>query len=171
MLDFTVPTSWLLLVVYWYISCCCCSVAKLCPAFCDPGSAAGQASLSFTISQSLLKLMFTESMIPSNHLVLCHSLLLLPSIFPSIRIFSNESTLHIGWPKYWRFNFSTSASNDCSELISFRTDWFDLAVQELNSAVLHCRQSFYCPSYQGSPLVWGKSPMYFFPSVDHLLFQ
>ena len=86
-----------------------------------------QASLSFTIFQSLLKLMSTESVMPSNHLILCRPLLLLPSIFPSIRVFSNESALSIRWPKYW--SFSISPSNKYSGLISFRTDWFDLAVQ------------------------------------------
>ena len=91
---------------------------------------AHQASLSFTISQRLLKFMFTESVMPSNHLILCHPLLLLPSIFPSIRVFSNESVLHIRRPKYWSSSFSTSPSNDYSGLISFRMDWLDLlAVQ------------------------------------------
>ena len=88
-----------------------------------------QASLSIINSQSLLKLMSIESVMPSNHLVLCHSLLLPPSIFPSIRIFSNESALHIRWPKYWSFIFnisSTSISNEYSGLISFRMDWLDL---------------------------------------------
>ena len=75
---------------------------------------------------SLLKLMSTESVMPSNHLILCHPLLILPSIFPSIRVFSNESVLCIMWPKYWSFSFSTSPSNKCSVLISFRIDWFDL---------------------------------------------
>ena len=83
-----------------------------------------QACLSFTISQRLLKLLSLESMMPSNHLILCHSLLLLPSIFPSIRVFFNESALHIRWPKYWRF--SISPSNEYSGLISFQIDWFDL---------------------------------------------
>ena len=88
-----------------------------------------QASLSFTITQSLLKLMSIESVMPSNHLILCCPLLLLPSIFPSIRVFSNESALHIR-PKYWSFSFSISPLNEYSELISFRIDWFDLfAVQ------------------------------------------
>ena len=95
-----------------------------------PWTAAHQASLSFTISWSLLKLMSIRSVMPSNHLFLCHSLLLLPSIFPSIRVFINESALHIRWPKYWSFNFSISPSNEYSGLISFRIDWFDLlAVQ------------------------------------------
>ena len=87
---------------------------------------ARQASLSFTISRSLLKLTSIESVMPSNHLILCHFLLLLPSIFPRTRIFSNESALHIRWPKYWNFSFSISPSNEYSGLISFRIDWFDL---------------------------------------------
>ena len=89
-----------------------------------------QASLSFTIYQSLLKLMSIESVMPSNHLILCCPLLLLPSIFPSIRVFSNESVLRIRRPKYWSFSFSISLSNDYAGLISIRIDWFDLlAVQ------------------------------------------
>jgi len=90
--------------------------------------AACQASLSFTNSQSLLKLMSIESVMSSNHLVPCCPLLLLPSIFPNIRVFSNESALHIRWPKYWSFSFSISPSNEYSGLISFRIDWFDLLV-------------------------------------------
>ena len=95
-------------------------------------TAAHQASLIFTISQSLLKLKFMsiESVMPSNHLILCCRLLLLPSIFLNIRVFSDELALHIRWPKYWSFSFSISPSNGYSELISFRIDWFDLlAVQ------------------------------------------
>ena len=91
-----------------------------------PWTAARQASLSFTISPSLLKLMSIESVMPSYHLILCHPLFLLHSIFPSIRVFSNELALHIRWPKYWSFSFSMNASNDYSELISFRIDLFDL---------------------------------------------
>ena len=89
-------------------------------------TAARQASLSFTISLSLLKFMSTETVMPSNHLILCHPLLLLPSIIPSIRVFANESALHIRWPKYWSFSFSISPSNGYSRLILFRSDWFDL---------------------------------------------
>ena len=89
-----------------------------------PWTAARQASLSFTIFWSLLKHISIESMMPSHHLILCRPLLLMPSIFPSIRVFSNESVLHIRWPKYW--SFSNSASNEYSGLISFRIDWFDL---------------------------------------------
>ena len=97
------------------------------------------ASLSFTSSWSLLKLMSIASVMPSNNLILCHPLLLLPSIFPSIRVFSNELTLCIRWPKYWNFNFSIRPSNEYSRLISFRTDWFDLlAVQgTLKSLLRH----------------------------------
>ena len=91
-----------------------------------PWTAARQASLFFTISWSLLKLMSIESGMPSNDLLLCCPLLLLPSIFPSIRIFSNEMALRIRWPKYWSFSFSINPFNECSGLISFRTDWFDL---------------------------------------------
>ena len=87
---------------------------------------ASQASLSITNSQSWLKLMSTESVIPSNHLILCHPLLLLPSIFPSIRVFSSESLIHIRWPKYQSSSFSISPSNEYSGLISFRMDWVDL---------------------------------------------
>ena len=94
--------------------------------FVTPWTEANQASLSISNSQSLLKLMSVESVMPSNHLILCHPLLLLPSIFPSIRVFSNESVLHIRWPKYWSFSFSISRSNDYSGLISFRMDWLDL---------------------------------------------
>ena len=98
--------------------------------FATPWTAARQASLSITNSWSLLRLMSIESVMPSNHLILCHPLLLLPSIFPSIRIFSNESALRIRWSKYWSFSFNISPSNEYSELISFRIDWFDLlAVQ------------------------------------------
>ena len=94
--------------------------------FVTPWTPERQASLSITNSQSLLKLMPIESVMPSNHLILCHPLLLPPSVFPSITVSSNESVLHIRWPKYWRFSFSISPSNEYSGLISFRIDWFDL---------------------------------------------
>ena len=107
--------------------------------FVTPWAAAHQVSLSFTISQSLLKLMFIELVMPSNHLNLCHPLLLLPSIFSSIRVFSNVSALQIKWPKYWSFSFSISPSKEYSGFISFRMDWFDLlAVQgTLKSLLQH----------------------------------
>ena len=95
-----------------------------------PWTPARQASLSITNSQSSLKLTSIESVMPSSHLILCHPLLLLPSIFPSIRVFSNDSTVHMRWPKYWSFRFNISPSNEYSGLISFRIDWLDLlAVQ------------------------------------------
>ena len=98
--------------------------------FVTPWTAACQASMSFTISQSLFKVTSIELVMLCNHLVLCHLLLLLPSIFPSIRVFSNESALRIRWPKCWSFSFSIRPSNEYSGLISFRIDWFDLlAVQ------------------------------------------
>ena len=104
-----------------------------------PRTTAHQASLSITNSWSLLKLMSIELVMPSNHLILCRPLLLPPSIFPRIRVFSNESVLHIRWPKYWRFSFSISPSRDYSVLISFRMDWLDLlAVQgTLKSLLQH----------------------------------
>ena len=103
-----------------------------------PWTAASQASVSINTSRSLLKLTSLELVMPFNHLILCRPLLLLPSIFPSIRVFSKESVLHIKWPKYWNFSFSNSPSNEYSELISFRIDWFDLAVQgTLKSLLQH----------------------------------
>ena len=118
----------------------CCSWTQACSSssvqslnwvwlFVTPWTAACQASPSITNSQSSLKLMSIESVMPSNHLILCRPLLLLPSIFPSIRIFSNESVLLIRWPKYWSFSFNISPSNEYSELISFRMDWLDLVTE------------------------------------------
>ena len=110
--------------------------------FATPWTAAHQASLSNINSWSLLKLMCIESVMPSNHLIFCRPLLLLPSIFPSIRLFSKESVLCIRWPKYWSFSFSTSPSNEYSGLISFRVDWFDLlAVQEILKTFLQHHSS------------------------------
>ena len=116
-----------------------CSVTQSCQLFVTPWTAARQASLSITNSQNLLKLMSVESVMPSNHLILCRPLLLLPSIFPSIRVFSNESVLHIRWPKHWSFRLSITPSNEYSGLISFRMDWVDLlAVQgTLKSLLQH----------------------------------
>ena len=120
--------------------------------FATPWTAAHQASLSITSSQSLLRLMFIESVMPSNHLILCHPLLLLPSIFPSIGVFSNESVLHIRWPKYWSFSFSISSSNEYSGLISFRMDWLDLLVVQgtLKSLLQHHSSKasiLWCPAF------------------------
>ena len=135
----------------WIYSCCCCPVTELCLTVCGPMDCQRtlQASLSFTVSRGLLKLM---SVMLSNHLILCYPLLLLPSIFSSIRVFSNESALCIRWPKYWSFSFSTSPSNEYSDLISFRIDWFDLpAVQgTLKSLLQHhsWKASFlWCPTF------------------------
>ena len=106
------------------------SVAQSCPTLCDPMIAARQASLSITNSWSLPKLMSIQLVMPSSHLILCCPLLLLPPIPPSIRVFSNESTLRVRWPKYWSFSFSISPSKEIPGLISFKMDWLDLlAVQ------------------------------------------
>ena len=116
------------------------SVAQSCPTLWNPmDCTARQASPSITDSQSLLKFMSIESMMPSNHLILCRPLLLLPSIFPSIRLFSNESALRIRWPEHWSFSFNISPSNEHPGLISFRMDWLDLfAVQgTLKSLLQH----------------------------------
>ena len=102
------------------------SVAQSCLTLCEPWTVAHQASLSITNSWSLLKLMSIKSVMSSNHLILCCPLIFLPSIFPSIRVFSNELALHIRWPKYWSFSFSISPSKEYSGLISFRIDWLDL---------------------------------------------
>ena len=117
-----------MLAVYFSIS----SVQSLnrVQLFMTPWTAVHQASLSITNSQRLLKHMSIEPLMPSNHLILCHPLLLPPSIFPGLRVFSNESVLRIRWPKYWSFSFSISPPNEYSGLISFRMDWLDLpAVQ------------------------------------------
>ena len=126
---------------FWYLYCCVVVVQSLSFVWLlmTPWTAAYQASLFFTISQSLLKLMSFELVMPSNHLILCCPLLLLPSIFPNIRIFSDELVLHIRWPKYWSFRISPS--NDYSGLISFRTDWFDLAVQGTLKSILQHHSS------------------------------
>ena len=121
-----------------------------------PWTAARQAFMSFTISRSLLKLMSIESMTPSNHLILCHPLLLLPSIFPSIRVFSNELVLRIRWPKYWSFSVSISPSSKYSGLISFRIDWFDLAVQRILKSLLQ-HHSSKASILSGSAFLWSNS--------------
>ena len=115
------------------------SVTQLCLTLCDPWTATCQASLSITKSLSLLKLMSIEAVMPSNHLILCCPFLLPPSIFPSIKVFSNESVLHIRWPEYWSYRFNISPSSEYSGLISFRMDWLDLlAVQvTLKSLLQH----------------------------------
>ena len=126
--------------------------------FATPWTAARQASLSFTNSWSLLKLISIELVRPSNHLILCHPFLLLPSIFPSIRVFSNKSVFHIRWPKYWSFSFSVSPSNEYSRLISFRMDWLNLltvqgTLKSLAAAAAKSLQSCptLCDPIDGSP--------------------
>ena len=133
-----------------------------------PWTAVRQTSLSFTINQSLLKLISIKSMTPSNHLILCCLLLLLPSIFPSIRVFSNESALHIRWPEFWSFSFSINPSNEYSGLISFRVDWLDLlAFQRTVKSLLQHHSSkaslLWCSAF---PLqtpgcqAWAPSPLW-----------
>ena len=115
------------------------SLVRLVQLFVTPWTSACQASLSITNSRSLPKLMSIESVVPSNHLILWRPLLLLPSIFPSIRVFSNESVLRIRWPKYWSFSFNINPSNEHPELISFRMDWLDLLAAQgtLKSLLQH----------------------------------
>ena len=142
--------------------------------FATPWTAACQAPLSFTNSQSLLKFMSTELVMLSNYLILCGSLLLLPSVFPSSRVFPNESALLIKWRKYWSFSFSISPSKECSGLISFRVDWFDLlaAQRTLNSIVTskhhNSKEStlfsfFYNPALTSKDDYWKK---YTFDHMD-----
>ena len=106
--------------------CCCCSVTRSCLTLMTPWTGAQQAPLSSIISQNLFKFMSTESVMPSNHLILCRPLLLLSSVFPGIRFFSSESALHSRWTKYWSFSFSITPSNEYSGLVSFNINWFDL---------------------------------------------
>ena len=114
------------------------SVSQSCPLFATPWTAACQASLSITNSRNAPKRMSIELVMPSNHLILCRPLLLLPSIFPRVKVFSNESALHIRWPKYWSFSFNISPSNEHPGLISFTMDWLDLlAVQGTLKSLLH----------------------------------
>ena len=147
------------------LSSLCCSVTQSC-WFATPWIVACQASLSFTISWSLLRLISIESVMPSNHLIPCCPLLLLPSIFPHIRVICNESALCIRWPKYWSFSFSISASNEYSGLISFRIYWFDLlAVQgtlrsllqhhSLKASILQC-SAFFMVQLSNPSMTIGK---------------
>ena len=141
---------------------CCCSVAKLCPTLCDPMDCSSQASLSFTISQSLLKRMSIESVMPSSYFILCYPLLFLPLIFHSIMVFLNESAFCISWPEYWSFcfSFSISPSNEYSVLIYFRNAWFDiLAVQRALKSLLQHHSS------KASTLQY---PAFFIVQLSHL---
>ena len=140
------------------------SVAQSCLNLWTPWTTAHQASLSITNSQSLFKLMSTELVMPSNHLILCHPLLLPPSMFLSIRAFSNESVLRIRWPKYWTFSFKISSSNELSGLISFRVNWMDLlAVQGTLKSLL---QSSKAPNHNSKALVLWHSA-FFIAQLSH----
>ena len=131
--------------------------------FVTPWTAACQASLSITNSWSLLKLIFIELVMPSNYLILCHALLLLPSIFPRIRVFSNESALRIRWPKYWSFSFSISPSNEHSGLISFQIDCLDLlAVQGILKSLFQYNSSK-ASILQYSAFLWSNSHIHTWP--------
>ena len=123
----------------WLCFCCCCSVTQSCLTLRPPRTTTSQVSLSFTISWSLINFMSIELVTPSNHLILCCPLVLLPSIFPSIRVFSNESVIYMKWPKYWSFSFSISPYNEYSGLIFLKVNWFNLlAVQgTLRSLLQH----------------------------------
>ena len=133
--------------------------------FATPWTAVCQATLSITSSQRLLKLVSIESLMPSNHLILCRPLLLLPSIFPSIRVFSNESTLCIRWPKYWSFSFNISPSNEYSGLVSFRMDWLDLLAvwgtlknliqRHSSKALILWHSAFFIGEGNGNPLQYS----------------
>ena len=122
-----------------------------------PWTAARQASLSITNSWSLLKLMSIESVMPFNHLILCCLLLLLPSVFPSIRVFSSDSALHITWSKYWSFSFSISPSNEYSGLISFRIDWFELLKSKGLSRVFSSTTVWNHQFFIAQPSLWSNS--------------
>ena len=131
--------------------------------FVTPWTAAHQASLSFTVSLSLLKFMSIESVIPSNHLILCHPLLRLPSIFPSIRVFSNESTLHIRRPKYWGFSFGISPSKEYSRLIPFRMDWFDLLAVQGTLRVFSSTTVWKHQFFGVQPYLWSNYHIHTWP--------
>ena len=144
--DFVLPTFCrfqhinsihVLLNLHVFLFICCCSIAKSCLTLCDPLNCSTPDFLSFTISQSLFKLMSIESVMPFNHLILYHPFLLLPSIFPSIRVFSNESALCTRWPKYWSFSFSIIPSKEIPGLIPFRMDWLDLLAVQGTLKSLH----------------------------------
>ena len=125
--------------------------------FATPWTLAFQAPLFSTVSWSSLRFMSTESVMLSNHLILCHTLLFLPSIFPSIRIFSSESALCIRWPKYWSFNFSISLSNESSRLISFGIDWFDLLAVQVTLKSLLQHHNLKASVLQHSASLWSNS--------------
>ena len=140
-----------------FIYCCCLWLSRIW-LFLTPWTAAHQAPVSFTISRSLLKLMSVESVMPSNHPVLCHPLLLLPSDFPSIKVFSNELALCVRWPNYSSFSFSISSFSEHLTLISFRTDWFDLfAVQGTLYRVFYNTTVLKHQFFSAQPSLWSNS--------------
>ena len=147
-----------------YVQTCAClygrqfsSFAQSCPTLFNPLVATHQASLSINNSRRLLKLMSIELVMPSNHLILCHPLLLSPSIFPSIRVFSNESALGIRWPKYWSFSFNISPSNEYSRLVSFRLDWLDPFQSKGLSGGFSNTKVQKHQFFRGQLLLWSKS--------------
>ena len=136
------------------------SLAQLCPTLCDPMDCSTQASLSITNFWSFLKLMSIASLMSYNHLILCCPLLLLPSIFLSIRVFSDESVLPIRWPKYWSFSFSNSPSNEYSRLISFMIDWFDLLEPKGLSRVFSNTTAQKYQFFSTQTSLWSSSHLY-----------
>ena len=148
------PSQHLWLLLYSSTICSCCSVPQLCPTLCDSMDCSMPVFPVLHHFPKLLKFMSIELVMPSNHLILCHPLFLLTSIFPSIRVFSNELALCIRWPKYWSFSFSISPSNEYSGLISFRTDWFDLAVQGTLKSLLHVQMHQF---FSTQPSFWSNS--------------
>ena len=138
-------------------NCSCCSVAKSCPTLCDPMNCSTPGFPVLHYLPEFAQIHAFESVMPSNHLILCRPLLLPPSIFPSIRVFSNESALHIRWPKYWSFSFSISPSSEESKLISFRIDWFDLHTVQgtLKSRLQHHNSKHQFLGTQ--PSLWSNS--------------
>ena len=146
--------------VKYVIMFCCCSVAESCPTLCDPLDC---SMTGFSVPHWLpefAQIMSIESVTPSNHLILCHPLLFLPSIFPSIRVFSNELALCIRWSKYWNFNFSISLSNEFSGLISFRIDWFDLLAVQGLSRVLSNTTVQKHQFFAAQPSSWSNSQIH-----------
>ena len=162
------------LLIQYYLASVQFSHSVVCDSFATSRTAARQASLSVTNSRGLLKLMSIELVMPSNHLILCRPLLLLPSNLPSIRVFSNESVLCIRWSKYWSFSFSNSPSNEYSGLISFRIDWLDLlAVQGTLKGLLQHHSSkasiLRCSAFFTVQLTWNSAWQIFFWMTEFYL--
>ena len=158
--------TWCKAVLYWVFCIVVQSLSRV-RLFATTWTAARQTSLSITNSLSLLKLVSIQLMMPSNRLILCHPLLLLPLIFPSIRVFSSESAPCIMWPKYWSFSFSISPSNEYSELISFRMDWLDLLAVEGTLESLLQHHSSKASILQCSAFLWSNSHIHTWPLGNH----